>query len=73
VPPDAIRIWISNPINFTTGIELYGGVTPYHPQFRLQRWVSEVKAICAAFESAMVVMDGEQDISRCSKFAEPKD
>jgi hypothetical protein len=54
----------ANLIRFSTGIELYGGVTPYHVRFRLHRWVAEMKAICEAFGHAMVTMDGGQNLGQ---------
>lgn len=67
--PNFIRAWPlsvkgrdANPIQFSTGIELYGGVTPYHVRLRLHRWVAEMKAICEAFEDAMLAMEGGQNL-----------
>lgn len=70
IRPNFIQAWPlsvkgcnANPVRFSTGIELHGGVTPYHVRFRLHRWVAEMKTICAAFEDAMVAMRDTQNVS----------
>jgi hypothetical protein len=52
----------ANLIRFSTGIELYGGVAPDHVRFRLHHWIAEMKAVCEAFEDAMVAMEDGQSL-----------
>jgi len=68
--PNLLRAWplpMKNDagalITITTGMEMRGGVTPYHLRLRLRRWVAEVRAIREAFGEAMIVIEGQRNVA----------